>query len=86
MCLPVVQGKNEKIIFLRETLWRRLEVGRRANDGVLVEDGVHDGRSFVRRVDDVDFAIAGLDGVGIGEGIVAARNVATIGIGFVAVR
>ena len=52
---------------------------------MLVEDDVHNGRSAVRGVDDVDPAVAGLKGIGICEGIVAAGNVAPIGIGLVVV-
>ena len=52
---------------------------------MLVKDGVHNGRSAVRRVNDVDPAVAGLNGIGICEGIVAAGNIAPIGIGLVVV-
>ena len=42
---------------------------------------MHNGRSAVRRIDDVDLAVTSLNGIGIGEGIVTARNVPSIGIG-----
>ena len=84
MCLPIEQGKTEDFFHKRPR--RRLQFGRGAGDGVFVEDGVHYRRSAVRRVDDVDLAVMGLNGIGIGEGVVAARNIAPMGIGLIAVR
>ena len=38
---------------------------------------MHNGCSVVRCVDDVDFSITALNGIGIGEGIVSAGNIYT---------
>ena len=49
------------------------------------EDRVVDGRSLVRREDQMDLAVVGLDGIGIGIVAGAFDEIEAIGIGFVAI-